>query len=37
MTPTGKRWLYIGGALTLLALLIVAAYKVLNHHYKAED
>lgn len=37
MTPTGKRWLYVGGALAVLALVIVAFMKVLNHHYEGND
>jgi hypothetical protein len=36
MTPAGKRWLYVGGAVALLALIIVAVMKVLNHHYEGD-
>jgi hypothetical protein len=36
MSPASKRWLYIGGALAVIALIITAAYKVLNHHYEGD-
>ena len=36
MSTTGRRWLYVGGALAVVALILTAIYKVLNHHYEGD-